>query len=301
MASQVLVYIWVSNGSTDKASLLSSLFEDPIFQTKIIDASVPSGVDPDVYRLNFCLKDATNGSSATSYSAMLVIKDTSITSADALTVKTVVDNIISGSPYHVAYLASWLDDCSSYANVRSIPGTLMGVANTTLARGTQALLFSPKGVVAIQNQTLSSVDGTLSGLVSSGNFVAQVTLPALFQVDPTTVPADATYKTWACEKTGNNISYYQPPGTPTPGGPGLGDDSFSVKSDTRPQTPAEVMTSDEIVADTQTQMTTAEAQLGPTQMDVVLNSSWFWITISILLLILLILIIVAATRSRRRQ
>jgi len=190
---RVIVYILSQQANSARAERLAALFTDPMFQ---VEALVSSCSISDQVREALKLAHDHH-----SHCRVLIIRDTSVTTATAHTVAEVVK--AAESDFDLCYLCRWLDQCQLYTNKRPVPGHLMHFFEAQQPQGLQALLFSVPGRdIALglrpgRNDTYvplkSDLDTQLTQEVLTGNIRAQVVSPNLFEFDLRLVDSNEDY------------------------------------------------------------------------------------------------------------
>jgi hypothetical protein len=177
-----------------RTNILASVFDSDAF---VVTVMTQTNTDSEWASVKWALNQ---GLEKSPNSSILLIKNTSVTYADSITIERIV-KAINVQTYDVAYLSKWLDQCDKYTSKQAINGTMAVMAKTVAAQGFQAVLISPSGrdkILLVEN---SSQDfGTwMSGEVASNNIVALCCIDNVFNVDTNTFTSDEDYyKTQLC-------------------------------------------------------------------------------------------------------
>lgn len=204
--------------------------------------------------------------------SLLIIKSSSITTADSATVKSIVDSLLQNRDADVAYLAKWLDNCAQYT--APVAQTTRGnVYELVSPNGIQALILNRKAIEQIvENRVVQSMDRFLKHQITKGKLAAIGMVPNLFNYDITLDKSQA-YRLNEC--------LTQPPVSPAPS---------PATSPVRAAVPA--------VAATTAVTATAAAARNTTQANTdsyAQQNIWAWVFIALLI----ILIITAVVKNRK--
>lgn len=203
--------------------------------------------------------------------SLLIIKSSSITTADSNTVKSIVDNLLENKDADVAYLAKWLDNCAQYR--APVAQTSRGnVYELVSPNGIQALILNRKAIEQIvENRVVQSMDRFLKHQITNGKLSAIGMVPNLFNYDITLDKSQA-YRLNEC--------LTQPPVSPAPS---------PATSPVRPAVP---------VAATSAVTATAVASRNTSQINTesyAQQNIWAWVFIALLI----ILIITAIVKNKK--
>jgi hypothetical protein len=167
---------------------------------------------------------------------MIVIKDTSVTSIDAQTLRLVLVSMLAKPNFSVGLLSQWQDNFCQEYQLTPVLGTLISIAEPTDGHSDQALMFSVEAINTINNNisllngaiatTVSklddivgepssvptspmmspmaptapsmSLDEALRYWVNIGALNKITTMPTIFEIDTKTLGANELYKTQVC-------------------------------------------------------------------------------------------------------
>jgi len=224
--SRVIVIIVPDGAAVPRNQFLENLFTGPYFDTRNLiepaspfvesNSSISKAEQIDRARILAGLKQAAEIDQAL---PVILVRNTSISNVSTSTLKTVVQNILTGPSFDVCYLAKWLDKCSLYQDAIPFdPETGVTVAWTQRPRGLQAVMFNPEGrdillgkrslrnglAFTLDDQTF---DNNLTSQIETGNLVALTTVPNLIEFD---IVSNATrnsdyQKVDECVVPGDNI------------------------------------------------------------------------------------------------
>lgn len=169
---------------------------------------------------------------------VIVCKDTSISCASSQSILEVINQVIqrdltsADNSFDLYYLAKWFDECHLYTNKSELDGRGIFVTDTVNPRGTQCIMFSPRGVNKflklkrnLKGHQLSNVlrnritsRSTVNHNEADVRFVAVTTFPSQIQFDIRYNKTDSDYaKTQECapvsgphkpEKGSSNIGFF---------------------------------------------------------------------------------------------
>jgi hypothetical protein len=211
----VHVYILSDDPASEKIHRLKKLFGHEVFIVNVLSprCDAKSELDCEYNRCLESLKDSYRNSPS---DYTIVIKDTSISLANAETMADIVSTVINSGEFDICYLSKWHDRCDLYTNKTPIEGTNALIAKTQSPLGVQALLFSPSGRdIILRNKPMkNSKFFEMKANTDLGYHLNQETLknninsicivPNLISFDVTEAKSNADYaKSQECESPDN--------------------------------------------------------------------------------------------------
>lgn len=230
MTSKCIVYIL--SGDPDQTRLIQTGFIDPFFELRVADIDIPDDLNipglsrsktAEWYRLNWVLKEFE----ATSFSHLLVVKDTIVGNTEASTNADIIDATMNSSDFHICYCARWWDDCEVHTDKKSIANKTTMIAKTHSVSGTHALLISRRGMRMLTGKEPMKngkmfdlqhpVGEQLKMDIINDHIDASVIVPSLFSFDITKAKTIDDYKKLAeCRIPTHNektVNVVEPGGT----------------------------------------------------------------------------------------
>jgi hypothetical protein len=221
--SKIIVYILASDMNSPRLDNVKELWTNRVFTTKIVnlqDPTIQSNViEAEYERYKWVLNDAK-----TNYTnnAIIIVKDTSISSASSDTIAKVVENTLERQEWSICYLCKWLDNCELYTNGQQIDGLSISIFKTLSPMGLQAIMLTPQGRDILLGTAKMSNDKTFTSLlqnnrvplnqaltqaIRSGWIEASCTYPNIIDFDISTVSNETynqnAFKTHQCRTTNN--------------------------------------------------------------------------------------------------
>lgn len=124
----------------------------------------------------------------------IVIKDTSTTNVDSVTMESLVKSAINLKKWDLTYLCRWLDRCDLYKEDLLPITRLTSIYKSTSPNGTQCIMFSPEGrdkilgFEKLPNGSYflplnQSLDSSLNSCIEEGQLTANVFSPNIIEFD----------------------------------------------------------------------------------------------------------------------
>lgn len=224
------VYILSGDSTPSRIDLTKMLFSNPLFVVHDIpnDNHELTSISPtsqihfnpdkdskDMLQTMWALKD-----SKIKYpkSPTIIIKDSSVSNADAGTIANIVTAAATNGSYDLVYLCKWLDKCQLYTDKKLVPNQTTILATTQSPSGLQAIMYSLSGrdimlkelpmkngskFIVSPYKTLSS---QLTEEIFNGNLSAECVVPNLIDFDITKATNNSDYmKSQECQNVTSGI------------------------------------------------------------------------------------------------